>query len=99
MKVRCVGKDEYIYDSYVRNTKGNSGGGKKDGGKWKSDRALHRLQQQKQQQGQQLAFPPGFGGGFGNGRGNGHPNDVLPLTCFNCGLPGHVFAICPKTKK
>jgi len=77
---------------------GNSCGGKKDAGKRKSNKALQQLQQQHQQA-QQLMFPPGFEGGFGNGRGNGPPNGDLPLMCFNCGLPGHISANCPKTKK
>ena len=78
--------------------KENSGGGKKDGGKYKSGRALHQLQQQHQQA-QQLMFSPGFGGDFGNERGNSPPNGNLPLTCFNYGLQRHISANCPKTKK
>jgi hypothetical protein len=78
-------------------SKGNSGGGKKDGGRWRSGRNSQQQPQQQQQQQQQLAFPPGFGGSFGNGRNNGPPSG--PLTCFNCGLPGHISANCPKNKK
>jgi len=78
--------------------KGNSGDGSKDGGKWKSNKALYQLQKH-QQQAQKLMFPPGFGSGFGAGRGDGAPSGALPLTCFNCGLPGHISATYPKTKK
>ena len=44
-------------------------------------------------------FPPGFGSGFGQGRGNGAPSGAPALTCFICGLPSHIAANCPKTKK
>ena len=70
---------------------------KKDGGKWKAQKAL-RLLQSQQQQAQRILFPPGFGSGFGLGRGNGPPSGGPVPTCFNCGLPGHMAAKCPKPK-
>ena len=79
------------------NKKVGGGGGKKDIGGWKAKKALHQLQQQHQQA-QQLMFPLGFGSGFGQGRGNEAPGGVAALTCFNCGLPGHISANCPKNK-
>ncbi len=78
--------------------KREGGDGRKENGKWKASKSLQQLQQQHLQA-RQLMLPPGFGSGFGQGRGNGALNIAPVLTCFNCGLPGHIAANCPKTKK
>jgi hypothetical protein len=75
--------------------KRDSGGGKKDGGKWKSHKTLEKLQQQ-QQQAHQLMLPPGFESGFGNGRGNGVPIKWCPFTyLFELWSPGPYICELP----